>query len=281
MFFFASCTKKTPIFIDKTYTLCPRKCNYAYVTNADLRKDNILWYTFLGPDGEVPINSYAIALVTTNKSAAEWYKWYTPKVEFKFYRKPPKATEEIEQEAQSYERSVLAGELDILSSPPYKDSHDFLKAKETDWDEPDPSIERLIEKYFSQWGLKSEPRAILEPELKSYRTSFIRDVYCTSSTEFLGRAAGEKLNDFFETLGFKPGNFIITEARNLLSEDQEIFVDLNKFSSYQPLAPSAMVLGFRKGLKLTAPLSTSFTITIVTDEGKTIRATTPKVRLLP
>ena len=150
--------------------------------------------------------------------------------------------------------------------------------------EPDPIIENQLRQHYEKdkISLRNGGDLYLAFRMINYRTTPIKSINVYFSEDLLMVKKGETLNHLLNTSLYVRESypFIITASKKVIWPKEKFFT-LSKYLTYNPMAPSELILRFREGVKLTEPITGKFTVTMEPVSGKLITATTKTITLTP
>ena len=212
------------------------------------------YYSYLESKNKVSFDKYVLELSTCNVS------WNY-------------ILQSIEQEKTEYVEKVRTGVYDSLMTPAYR----YMSFNNiSPVDKSDREIERKISQYYGV-DTRSAMTKI------DYRTTPIKDLKITSSVKIGNVKAGDSLNDLLEVYGYSENHsFIITANKDLIvGRDNITQISIDQYLSYHPMAPAAMKLKFRDGVKIDEPVDACFQIELTTDDGRVLKAESRHITLVP
>ena len=245
------------------FTLHARKANYIWADN--LRSEIITIKSVSGP-------SYSVLKKNSSVKLSEYMLGFsTCNVDVKDIPHP------------EYQQNFESDNYNPLYASPYMVlSQDPLSTME---DDADPEIKNRLKEYLTGKNKASslKSQALIEARIEhiDYRTTPLKNIKITCSQDLFGIKAGEALTDYFVVQGYPIyHDFIITSNKQLVS-GKTTDISLSQYLSYQPMAPAAMYMQFKKGVSIPANLTVEFTVELELEGGKTISATTKSITLTP
>jgi len=237
------------------YNYRARQCKYAWALNGDSQ-------ILLPKEKKVSIDKYELYFTTLNISldSIKESDLYDHQKLSDFY---------------NYNRWIKSGASDSIMCPPfvvvaalknkYEENHDII-------------IEKKLNDYYRRL---SKTRMIFVDI--DYRTTPIKNLNITASQDINGIKAGNSLNSLFVVDGYEDRHdFIITANKDLITDKEKIRgISIDQYLYYRPMAPASLFLKFRENVNVTAPVETTFSIEITTEEDNVIKCNTPLVTLMP
>ncbi len=265
LFSLFSCNKdeETRDLEGSIYVFHSRQCKYVWAYNEKKIVKNIeghdMSYTersFIKNGESVQVQNYSLAFTTCN-------------VDLDSY---------VMDDGHNLKELYESGQEEVISWHFYTE---LSRSSMTFEDEHDKVIETKLLEYFES----KTTRSALYSDLKhiDYRITAIKNIKITASQDVCGIKTGESLNSLFVIDGYADyHNFIITANKNLITGIDKICgIGIDQYLYYRPMAPAALYMKLRDNVNVNAPVETTFTIEITTDDGNVIMSVTPLVTLMP